>query len=357
MFVAIREIRTAWGRFGLMVAVVAMITFLLVTLTGLTQGLGNQSTSAITTLPADRVVLTPTDGDKASYGDSVVTRDQQAAWTGAAGVTVSPLTIGHVRIEKTGSESAATAAVFAAPAGSELVGDLANDRIVLPRETADALGVDAGGTVAVNGSVLTVDRVEETRWYSHSPVATITAPTFARMNHTADDQVGSALIARVDDSVTDDALARVNANAGTVSYPVKDSLVALPGYKNERSSLLLIQGFLYGISALVVLSFVSVWTIQRTRDLAVLRALGGSRRYVLFDALGQAALLLVVGALIGGLLGAALVGGLAGVAPVLLQTLTVAGPVVGIATLGLIGSWIATRRVSRVDPLLALGGN
>ncbi len=47
MFLAVRDIRFAKGRFALMGSVVALITLLLVMLSGLTAGLGNQSTSAI----------------------------------------------------------------------------------------------------------------------------------------------------------------------------------------------------------------------------------------------------------------------------------------------------------------------
>ena len=366
MFVALREIRTAWGRFALMVGAVAMITFLLVVLAGLTQGLGRQSTSAIEALPADRVVLTTSGDQQASYGDSVIDRSQQDAWSGTPGVTVTPLSIGHARLEMPSGTATSVALFGAAPRGvyagngsadTGATTDLTDTQIALPEETADVLGAKAGARVTLNGTELTVARVEPTRWYAHSPVATVTAATFAATNHLDPKQVGSVLLADVDPSIDDATLAALDTKAGTTSFATADSLAAIPGYRSEHSSLLLIQAFLYGISALVVLSFVSVWTIQRTRDLAVLRALGASRRYVLRDALGQAALLLFIGALTGGILGAALVAGLASVAPILLTVLVVTGPVVGTAALGLAGSWLATARVSRVDPLLALGGN
>lgn len=357
MFVASREIRTGKGRFALMVAVVAMITLLLVVLTGLTEGLGRQSTSAVEALPADRVVFTPTDGNEATYADSVVSKGQLDAWSGTPGVTVEPLSIGHARVEKPDGTSAATLALFGVVPGGGGDVRLRDDEIVLPQESAQALGVGAGGTVDAGGRDLTVARVEDTRWYSHSPVATVTAKAFADITHQAADQVGSVLLARLGPGADEATVAALDAKASTVSATPTDSLSALPGYRSEHSSLLLIQAFLYGISALVVLAFVSVWTIQRTRDLAVLRALGASRRYVLRDALGQAALLLLAGSVLGGILGVALILAVAGAAPVLLDAATVFVPVAGITALGLAGSWIATRRVSRVDPLLALGGN
>ena len=63
MFVALRDILHAKGRFTLMIGVIALLTLLLVLLTGLTRGLAHQNISAVEALPADAVVLTPTLGD------------------------------------------------------------------------------------------------------------------------------------------------------------------------------------------------------------------------------------------------------------------------------------------------------
>ena len=88
MYLAIRDIRFAKGRFALMGAVVALITLLLVMLSGLTAGLGNQSTSALAALPADQLVFSAPAGSapKASFTESEVTRAQQAQWAARDGV-------------------------------------------------------------------------------------------------------------------------------------------------------------------------------------------------------------------------------------------------------------------------------
>lgn len=57
MFVGIREIKKAKGRFGLIVGTVALITLLVVVLTGLTSGLGKQNTSALEALDPAAVVF------------------------------------------------------------------------------------------------------------------------------------------------------------------------------------------------------------------------------------------------------------------------------------------------------------
>jgi len=148
-----------------------------------------------------------------------------------------------------------------------------------------------------------------------------------------------------------------NAAAGTVSTTREGSFQALGSYKSENGSLLLMQAFLYGISALVIVAFLTVWTVQRTRDVAVLKALGGSSRYVLTDAMVQAAVILLAGAAAGGMLGVAGGALAAGAAPFLLSPQTTLLPVAGIVVLGLAGAALAVRSIIRVDPLLALGGN
>jgi putative ABC transport system permease protein len=148
-----------------------------------------------------------------------------------------------------------------------------------------------------------------------------------------------------------------DAAAGTVSQSRTGSFQALGSFKSENGSLTLMQAFLYGISALVIVAFLTVWTIQRTRDIAVLKAMGAPGSYILRDAMAQAAIVLVAGAGAGGAVGVAAGSFAAKAAPFLLDPGTTVVPVVGIVALGLAGAALAVRRATAVDPLLALGGN
>ncbi|MCZ4103600.1 ABC transporter permease, partial [Streptomyces sp. H39-C1] len=56
MFVALRDIRFAKGRFALMGVVVTLITTLVVFLYGLTGGLGRDASSAVDELPVTDIV-------------------------------------------------------------------------------------------------------------------------------------------------------------------------------------------------------------------------------------------------------------------------------------------------------------
>lgn len=71
----------------------------------------------------------------------------------------------------------------------------------------------------------------------------------------------------------------------------------------------------------------------------------------------QAAFVVLLGAAAGGAAGAAGGAAVGSAVPFALTPMTILTPVLGVFVLGLIGAALATRRVSRIDPLLALGGN
>ena len=363
MYLAIRDIRFAKGRFALMGAVVALITLLLVMLSGLTAGLGNQSTSALAALPADQLVFGAPAGStpKASFTESEVTRAQQAEWTARDGVArADALGISQSRFQALGAGGVpartASVAVFGTEPGTPLAPvPLTEGTIAVGAGLAKDLELSIGSRASVGGTELVVAAVVPEQWYSHTGVIWTTLETWRTIAHAAP---GTATVLAVThDAGTSLDIDAANAAAGTVSSDPVGSFQALSSYKSENGSLMLMQAFLYGISALVIVAFLTVWTVQRTRDIAVLKALGGSSAYVLKDALAQAAMVLVTGAAVGGAIG--LVAGVfaAQAAPFLITPLTTLLPVAGIVLLGLAGAVLAVRKVVSVDPLLALGGN
>ncbi len=364
MYLALRDLRFAKGRFALMGGVVALITLLLVLLSGLTAGLGNQSTSALAALPADQIVFGAPAGDsaKASFTESEVTRGQWSEWDSREGVAHAELLgISQSRFQAIGPAGAPSGTASVAVFGTEGAGlapaPVAEGTVVIGSSLAEELQLHAGSPATVGGTELTVSAVVPDQWYSHTGVVWTTLGDWRTLAHISGTDAAATVIAvTADDGQALDVDA-ANAAAGTVSTTRDGSFQALGSYKSENGSLLLMQAFLYGISALVIVAFLTVWTVQRTRDIAVLKALGGSSVYVLKDAMVQAAFVLLAGATAGGAAGVA--GGFlaAGAAPFLLTPQTTLLPAAGIVVLGLAGAAVAVRSITRVDPLLALGGN
>src|SRR5699024_684679 len=147
--------------------------------------------------------------------------------------------------------------------------------------------------------------VQPDQWYSHTPVVWATQQDWSELARLSDPQAVGTVIAATH---TPDADAQVLSDdvdpaADTVSMSPRESFSALASFSSENGALTMIQGLLYGISALVIIAFLTVWTVQRTRDIAVLKALGATQGYVLRDAMVQALIVLTAGALAGGALG------------------------------------------------------
>ncbi|MDN3478157.1 ABC transporter permease [Curtobacterium sp. APC 4022] len=359
MFVAWRDLRSARGRFVLIGSVVALITLLVGFLAGLTGGLATQDVSAVLGLPGDRLVLQqPVDG-KPSFSESSIGTSTVAAWRDTAGVDgVTPVGIAQNRATGARGSSAVAVALFGVPHGAprSVTTDLApatDDTVGLSAGAAADLHVGVGDRVTITGTTYRVATVGGDAWYSHTPVVALSPDAWAQADRRLGGD-GTATVLAV--SGTPDWAAAAARTHTAAASPLM-SLPALQTFTSEVGSLGLMIVMLFGVSALVVGAFFTVWTMQRSADIAVLKALGASDASLVRDALGQALVVLVVGIGVGiGLV--SVLGALAGgTLPFLLSPLTTVLPASVMVVLGLAGAAVALRTVTRADPLTALGSN
>jgi putative ABC transport system permease protein len=375
MFLAVRELRFAKVRFGLMGAVVGLIAILMVMLSGLSVGLVRDGVSGLQSLPVTSFAFERGVQHDSAFSRSVVDVSAVDAWRGRPGVAeAAPYgnTLINAKSDRGVDIDLALFGVvpdsFLSPEvskGSRLNGA---DGIVVSGTALDA-GLRIGDTVTVDrlGTRLrVVGATAGQNTFGHVDVAYAPLPTWQLIKagaapgdpvpeHAARDITAVAVRAEPGASVD---LAAGDAAAGTESLTLEESYGASPGYTAETSTLQLIQGFLYAISALVVGAFFAVWAIQRKHEVAVLRAMGASRGWLLRDALAQAFILLLAavaaGAGIGVGLGSLVTGG---GAPFALSAPDIPAAATGIVLLGLVGAGLAVARIASIDPATALGGN
>ena len=394
MFLALRDIVSARGRFSLISFVVGLITVLLVMLTGLTGGLAKHNTSALEALAPERYVFT---SDGPSFQESQVTTSDVQEWQELVddGSQVIPLGTAQTRLEAgsamgvavlglpagtkvpapvvsgagaAGTEIAgATAAGAAAEAGADSAAPqepqeavVAEDGIVVSQEIVAEAGVQPGEMVEIGGVEQPVSAVVADEHYSHQPVVWASTQVWQQISRAHDGVVGTVLAVDTRDrhagALRDEEWQDAENQTGDSVATIEDSFSGLAAYQSEQASLQLIQVLLYAISALVTVAFLSVWTIQRSRDLSVLRALGASPGYVWKDALGQAAVVVGIGVVLGAGVGWAAGVWAGGSVPFDLQWTTIVVPAAGIWVLGMCGALVATRRVKKIDPASALEG-
>jgi putative ABC transport system permease protein len=394
MFLALRDLRHAKGRFALMIVVLVLVTFLVTFLASLTAGLGAASTSAITGLRADHIALALPGDSQAGFTDSQVTRSQWQAWAKRPGVTsAEPLGIATVRATSSGTggsagspgageadgaggRSATTAAVtaFGVDPGSSLVPDGAgaqveNGTVVLSQGAASSLDARTGQTLQISGATYSVAAVvARDADYAHTPVVWISLGAWQALGAHGSASAGSsdadaavatgdpgAAVATAIALTTHDAdLTAADAAIGTTTMTPTAARSAVSSFTAENLSLTVMQAFLLAISALVVGAFFTVWTINRAGDLAVLKALGGPTGYLLRDALSQALVVLVLGVGVGAGLAALAATAAAHVMPIVVAASTTLLPAVLLVLLGMVGAAAATVRITRIDPHAAL---
>ncbi|WP_282780528.1 MULTISPECIES: ABC transporter permease [unclassified Nocardia] len=345
MFVALRDLRAARGRFLLITLVVTMVALLVSFLSGLTSGLAHQNISAVQSLRADAVVFADTGGE-ASFDTSTLTAEQVDAWQRTGG-TVDPIGISRTRATAAGAPPTQVAVfgVDGTPFGNRVA--TTSGEVVLSSAAAGRLHANAGDTVELGSGVFTVRGVTGDDWYAHTPVVWMTLSDWQALSPGS----GAATILAVS-GVSD--LAAADAAAHTITTSTADSLSAMSSYEAENGSLTLMTVMLFAISALVIGAFFTVWTIQRTGDIATLKALGATTGSLVRDALGQAlaVLLIGVGLGVGGTAVASLF--LGDALPFVLSVSTTLFPAVVLIVLGLLGAAFALRFLVTTDPLTAL---
>ncbi|APE37285.1 ABC transporter substrate-binding protein [Nocardia mangyaensis] len=348
MFVALRDLRAARGRFLLITTVVLLVAVLVSFLSGLTAGLAHQNISAVEGIDADEIVFAET-GTDPSFDSSVLTEQQLDQWTSAAeNATVTPIGISRIRAEHTGSAPVQVALFGGDPSAFGNHPATESGAVVLSAGAARELSASAGDTVVLAGHEFRVADVSTDDWYSHTPVIWTSLADW----QAASPRSGAATVLAVTGSLDHGGL---DPEAGTQTVAAGEAVGAIGSYQAENSSLTLMTMLLFAISALVIGAFFTVWTVQRQPDVATLKALGATTGSLVLDALAQAAIVLVTGVTLGLGITAAASLALGDAVPFVLSPATTLVPALALIVLGLAGAAVALRFLFTTDPLTALG--
>jgi putative ABC transport system permease protein len=360
VYVALRDLKVARGRFVLVGLVIGLVALMTTLLSGLANGLVDDGISGLRRLPFTHLVLQ--DGAQSTFSRSTLTEADLARWSHVPGVESSPIGVSFVNAKRPGGATV-DIALIGVPQGSFLAPRRDAERalagepgLVLSHAFAEA-GVKVGDQLTVVGvdRPLPVLGFTYAGSYGHVDIGFTSLSTWQSLLY-GDNAKGrfSAIALRADDPAALESAQR-GAGTGTEVVTKKQSYAGSPGYSGETQTMSMIRWFLLVISALVVGAFFIVWTMQRARQIAVLKALGASRAYVVRDAVGQLAVVLLVATAAGGLAAFGL-GAFVGSTAVPFQlevgpALTALGLLVAF---GLAGCLAGVRRVTSVDPSGAL---
>jgi putative ABC transport system permease protein len=369
VFLALKEIARSKVRFGLLAFAVALLVFLLLFLQTLQSGLLTSFVGAIRNQSAPILVF-PVDGRRNLQG-SVIVPELELTVRAVDGVgAIGPIEQSTFTVDTREGESDAALIAYADPAlgAPETIveGRLAEGVAEAVASEADAeLGFDIGDVVTVQpgGYEITVVGLARDAQYSVSPTLFVDASTYEEATIARNPDAGASLpnvLAVVPaDGVSDDELIeRINAASEDLDALTRDDAADnAPGVSQVRISFLIITVLLGVIVPFVTGLFFLILTLQKSRPLTLLRAIGAPSGRLVSSLMIQVGIILAAGMGLAVLAYAGFTsGGRLGGVSIRFDPVLVAWVVVGLTVLGFASAFVSAKRVLAIDPIEATTG-
>ncbi len=372
MFLALKEMRRATVRFGLLAGAVGLLVFLILFQQALLTGLVNQFIGALKNQSAD--VLVYNAQARKNIEGSIILPAQATAIATVEGVGVAaPLGEGTFTVVAGGEEQ--DAVIFGYQLGgpgeptSVIEGRLpetSGEAVASSRNAKDGFDIGDAVTVVANvggteASFIVVGLAEEIN-YSVSPVLFVDFADYesARraVNPDAQQVLPSVMAVRVVDGAdpTEVAAAVTAAVAGTQGLTRQQAVDESPGVASVRQSFSVILLLFYLVVPLVTGLFFLIVTFQKAGALTLLRAIGSPAGPLVRSLLIQVVIVVLTGAVLATLLfWLASLGGGSGLG-ITVEPMPVIATTLVVLVLALLTSLAAVRRVLRIDPIAATTG-
>ncbi|HFH2443515.1 TPA: ABC transporter permease [Staphylococcus aureus] len=349
MFLAWNEIRRNKLKFGLIIGVLTMISYLLFLLSGLANGLINMNKEGIDKWQADAIVLNK-DANQTVQQSVFNKKDIENKYKKQATLkqTGEIVSNGHQKDN---------ILVFGVEKSSFLVPSLieghkaTKDNEVLADETLKNKGFKIGDTLSLSQSdeKLHIVGFTESAKYNASPVIFTNDATIAKINPRLTGDKINAVVVR--DSNWKDK--KLNQELEAVS--INDFIENLPGYKPQNLTLNFMISFLFVISATVIGIFLYVMTLQKTSLFGILKAQGFTNGYLANVVISQTLILALFGTAFGLLLTGVTGAFLHDAVPVKFDVLTLLVFAIVLMIVSVLGSLFSILTIRKIDPLKAIG--
>ncbi|HDP2763589.1 ABC transporter permease [Staphylococcus aureus] len=349
MFLAWNEIRRNKLKFGLIIGVLTMISYLLFLLSGLANGLINMNKEGIDKWQADAIVLNK-DANQTVQQSVFNKKDIENKYKKQATLkqTGEIVSNGHQKDN---------VLVFGVEKSSFLVPSLieghkaTKDNEVLADETLKNKGFKIGDTLSLSQSdeKLHIVGFTESAKYNASPVIFTNDATIAKINPRLTGDKINAVVVR--DTNWEDK--KLNQELEAVS--INDFIENLPGYKPQNLTLNFMISFLFVISATVIGIFLYVMTLQKTSLFGILKAQGFTNGYLANVVISQTLILALFGTAFGLLLTGVTGAFLPDAVPVKFDVLTLLVFAIVLMIVSVLGSLFSILTIRKIDPLKAIG--
>jgi putative ABC transport system permease protein len=388
-WLAIQEMRRNVWRFLSISAVIALITVLILFLSGLGEGLALGNRQYVAGVDADLLVYQRTadlqisasqfdrsavasvrrvegvdDVGAIAFSSTVVEPLGRSRGAGPDADAESGLRVSLIGVEpgRPGAPNVLRGAGFTSGSGNE---------VVLGRQAALRSGAEVGDVVTVRSTQGAVDErydlrvvgVTSGQQYQIAPSILVPLVTYDRVRPKAEPGVDprtllfNVIAVRGARGVERDGLAaRIEREARSVrAVDLRTAYENIPGYEAQQSTVETQTGFTLVIGVLVVGGFFQIQTLQKLGQIGMLKAIGASNALVALATVLQIVFTNLIGVALGGVGTAALAASFPATVPIVFQLGNVGLAVGGLLVIGPLGGLVALRAALNVEPLTALG--
>lgn len=349
MFLAWNEMKRNKLKFGLIIGVLIMISYLLFLLSGLASGLINMNREGIDKWHADAIVLNK-DANQTVAQSVFDTKETKNTFKESALLKQSAVIVSNGQKEEKALLFGVSKQSFLIP--KLLEGHKFNkDNEVIADQTLKDKGFKIGDKLSLSQSdeKLKIVGFTESAKYNASPVLFGNYNTIQSINPKLTKDKTNAVVVR-DKDWKDKSL-----NSDLEAVNIENFVENLPGYTAQNLTLNFMITFLFIISATVIGIFLYVITLQKTNLFGVLKAQGFTNGYLAKVVLAQTFMISLIGTLIG--LALTLITGafLPNAVPVAFNPVTLIIYGLVLIVVSLIGSLFSILTIRKVDPLKAIG--
>ncbi|USS88830.1 ABC transporter permease [Fructilactobacillus cliffordii] len=353
MFLALKEIKYSKLRYGLIMTMILLISYLIFILTSLAVGLASQNTQAIKSWNPTRIVLNK--NSNVNVGQSLIMKSDLDK------IHLNPkqeAVIGSVPVVATGKHEKISSQFMGIDPNQYVAKDLRltsghkarNQNQVVVDQKFQQAGYHLGDKLQFNSSqerYQIVGFVKNAK-FNIAPVVYGSLPTWHTLRNLDNRFAGSAVLSKKADF-------QIPSNQ-LHSYSTKTVVNNLPGYTAQTLTFTLMIGFLMIISLIIIAVFLYILTMQKLPNYAVLRAQGIPAGKLVKATMAQTFILVVTGIGAGFLLTVGTLLVLPNAVPVAFSFPIMLGTVAGLLVTSMLGALLPALLIVRIDPADAIGG-
>ena len=352
MFLAIKEIKREKLRYGLIILMIFLISYLIFVLSALATGLASENTQALESWDAQKVVLNK--NANVSMSQSFLTKTDLKKAT----LSKDEALLGQIPVVVKKAGRPQISAQFIGVKKKQFIYHdqelIAGKRAKKNYEVAvdqafKTKGYKIGDKLALNGSsrkYKIVGFVKNAK-INIAPIIYGTLESWKKLRQGMPTLEASAIISRNNHY-------KYNYK-NSKTYPIDQFIKKLPGYTAQNMTFELMIGFLYIISLIIIAVFLYILTMQKMHNYAVMRAQGIPSSTLVKATVSQAIILVLAGLVIGLAAMLVTVKVLPAAVPISFTPEIILTGTVGLLLTAIIGSLIPIRSILKVDPAQAIG--